>query len=141
MDDGGGFEDVAIGDDEGGEFAFFDRSEEVIDAEDLCGSKGDAVERGLWGEAVGDGDRGGVWEVAFVTESGGHGERPLDSGVIESLRECVAGVVWGVGPLGELVGASDDDRGVGGCEEVGAEVCVVAADDDGAEVAGLGPVD
>ena len=99
------------------------------------------MERGLWGEAVGDGDRGGVWEVAFVTEAGGHGEGPLDSGVIEFLWECVACVVWGVGPLGELVGASDDDGGVGGCEEVCAEVCVAAADDDGAEVAGLRPVD
>lgn len=76
-----------------------------------------------------------------MSESRSHGERPADSGVVELLRECVACVVGFIGSLWEGVGASDDDRGVGGGEEVGAEVCVASADDDWFEVVLERPVD
>ncbi len=61
--------------------------------------------------------------------------------MFEFIGEGVGLVVGGVGAFGEVVGASDDDGGVGGYKQVGAEVCVAAADDDGAEVAGGCPVD
>lgn len=76
-----------------------------------------------------------------MTESGRHRERPLDSGILEGLRECVARVVRGVGPLWELVCAADDDWGVGGYEEIGAKVRFTSADDDGIEIACECPVD
>jgi len=61
--------------------------------------------------------------------------------LLEFGGEGVGLVVGGVGAFEEVVCASDDDGGVGGEQEVGAEVCIAAADDDGAEVAGDCPVD
>ncbi len=63
------FEDVAVGDDEGGVFAGFYGADEVVNAEDLGGGEGDGFEGGLLGEAMGDGEGGGVGEVSFVSES------------------------------------------------------------------------
>ena len=69
LDECCGFEDVSIGDDEGGVFAGFDGSDEVVDAEVFGGVEGDGFEGGFLGEAEGDGEGGGVGEVSFVSES------------------------------------------------------------------------
>ena len=69
LDDGCCFEDVVVGDDEGGVFAWFDGADKVVDAEDLGGGEGDGFEGGFLGEPVCNGEGGGVWEVAFVSES------------------------------------------------------------------------
>lgn len=90
---------------------------------------------------MGDGDGDGFGEVAFVGVSAGHREGPEDAGGFEFGGEGVGLVVGGVGAFGEVVGASDDDGGVGGDQEIGAEVCVAAADDDGFEITRDGPVD
>ena len=65
----------------------------------------------------------------------------MDAGGFEFLWECEGVVVGGVWAFGEAEGACDDDGGVCGFEEVDGEVGVSCADDDGFEVAFLGPVD
>lgn len=47
FDECGGFEDVSVGDDECRVLSRFDGADQVVDAEDLCGSEGDAVECGF----------------------------------------------------------------------------------------------
>jgi len=70
-----------------------------------------------------------------VGVSAGHAQRPEDAGRFEFGGQVVGLVVGRVGAFGLVVGASDDDGGVGGEEQVGAEVCVAPADDDGIEIA------
>ena len=133
LDDAGDIENVAVGHDEGGVLARLDGAERAVDAQDLGGLEGDAAQGGVVVEPVGDGDAHGLGEVAFVGEATGHGERPLHAGGLELGGEGVRLVVGAVVALGEVVGPADDDGGVGGGEQVGAQVRIAPADDDGPE--------
>lgn len=91
--------------------------------------------------AVGKCDSNCFWEVAFVSVPTRHGKGPKDPRLFEFGRERVGLVVGCVCSFGEVVGASDDDGGVGGNKEIGAEMCVAASDDDWVEFSRLCPVD
>lgn len=65
----------------------------------------------------------------------------MDACSFQFLWECEGVVVGGVWSFGETEGAADDDGGVCGDEQVGAEVGIAAADDDRLEIVIECPVD